>query len=622
MSSLKELLTNRYTLERTIGKGAFSEVYLARDIQNERDCALKVMDLTRIPPNERGFHYDLFLRESQMLQHLDHPGIPEFFDFFIQDDMMILSMEYVPGLDLDAFMRENGAPLEELEVLDIFIQVCQILEYLHEEDKGQMVIYRDLKPANILIDENGKVKLIDFATARIYDPAKKSDTIRLGTPGYAAPEAYGSGQTDRRADVFSVGASMFHLLTGEDPEKYMFQYPPLRKINPRLSVYIQDIVTETLKPRDRRTPDVTILKDRLKNLRDTLGFMKEFSPGSIFFRFMFSIIQFFRMKFSFRPSRDFVRVGIILFTLCIITPALVVFLSLKFPSRSVRFVFQDNDTVHQKLYGDLRKRRLEGIINNMFENYKSYCELGRYEEAMQEWKDFISFSSPYPEVMKSKFRLYPQAMKSIAPSGRPEYTSDVFNDIMGEYERYMNGDLLGDPTEDLKEITVILSGDLSADDLAGLIRNYARTTPMTSYSRKVFIIQRMATALEDRGQKEEAAMALAVLLEALEQIEKGKGKGDLIRQRFDLRYDISPDIIFIKGETARIRGDEVQARSFYRAYLEKTQKSAGIKGESYRESFREKLFKKDALRHVEESGKSVMDKNGKDKKTGMNPGFS
>jgi len=605
MNNLEKFLTNRYRIKKALGSGAFSEVYLAEDIKSGEECAVKVMDLERLPDKEKGFHYDLFLRESQMLQDLDHPGIPEFCDFFIEGNLMILVMEYVKGIDLDMYMEKYGGPLDEMETLSIFIQVCQILEYLHMEKPGGRIIYRDLKPANIIIDENSKVKLIDFATARIYSPEKKHDTIKLGTPGYAAPEAYGSAQTDERADVYSVGASMFHALTGEDPEKYMFHFPSLRKINPKLSVYIDGIVQETLKPREERTKDITTLKDRLNNLKDALSFMKEFSPASIFFRVMFSIIQLFRMKFSFRPSRDFINVGVVLLLICIITPLIVAFYFIKFPPYHSEPLFEVTHPVPAELRGRRHQQKLSRILENEFDNFKLYCDLKKYDKAMSAWRDFISFVSIYDDVMKKKLSYYPTAMKTVLQCDNTGRISEVFLGIMGEYERYMNGNFLGDPTGEIRDITRITAKVVSPESMVSIMRIYILEPPNINYSRKIFVIQRVADEMAKLGNKNEAVEILSFLVDHVKEMDNAGKEGIPIPKNLKVKQMTDIDMLFINGEINRYRGNKKKAKEYYKKYIEEVGSQKDPHRETYRESFREKLFVNDAKKRMRDDGKRM-----------------
>jgi len=286
------LIKNRYLLKEVIGFGAFSNVYLAEDTESFNQlCAVKEMDITKVPDVERSLKYDLFLRESQMLQDLKHPGIPSFFDFFILDDKMYLVTEYIQGEDLETRLRREGKPLDEGEVLDIISDVLDILEYLHGKNPAGKVIYRDLKPSNIIVDIQGDVNIVDLATARIYKEGQEKDTVELGTPGYAAPEAYGKRQTDESSDFYSVGVVMWRLLTHEDPQEYMFDFPPVSQFNREVSPALVKLIEGCLKPGDGRIKSIKYLSrkiDMIRRLRK-LSIGKEparVSNFSMFFAFI------------------------------------------------------------------------------------------------------------------------------------------------------------------------------------------------------------------------------------------------------------------------------------------------------------------------------------------------
>jgi len=497
---LKALIGDRYVIGQAVGRGAFSIVFFASAQKDGTQCAVKVMDLSDIPDNEKGFHYDLFLREAQILQIIDHPGIPKFIEFFTDQDLMVLITEFVNGINLDDYLQKRGAPLQELEVLEISLQICHILEYLHSDKPAGRIIYRDLKPANLIIDDNDKIMLIDFATSRVYSQEKTKDTIRLGTPGFAAPEAYGTAQTDERADVFSLGATMFHLLTGDDPERYMFQYPPLRKKKPGLSVYVQDIVLDALKPKEDRTANISVMSERIKNLRDTLVFMKKFSPGSLFFRLMFALTQTLRMKLSFTPSGDFTKAGLFLFFLCILTPAIVTFLTVKYPSATG--FFSHPATIEGDLPAEYQRKKLINILNNKFSNFRLYCDLKKWDEAGRAWSEFFAFSSPFSEVMANKFQLYPDAVESASAAKNNDLTETVFLNVLRDFEIYMQGAYLNDPYPLIKRTISYIIENNGTDQTENLVKIYINAPPAGSAERKAKVIEMLCKSIEERGYRE------------------------------------------------------------------------------------------------------------------------
>src|SRR5690242_19542284 len=236
MINQNELIQNRYRPIRLLGSGGFGAVYLAEDQRLGRTVAIKEIDVARLGPDERAAAEQLFEQEARMLASLDHQGLTRIWDFFQHDRRAFLVMEYVPGYTLRELLNRRGGPLDEPFVLECALQLCAVLGYLHA--RRPQVIFRDLKPANVMVaDESGtgdaglggiapdpqslipnpRFVLIDFGIARVFKPDQTADTLIIGTPGYEPPEQYGQGQTEARSDIYSLGATLFHLLTGRVP---------------------------------------------------------------------------------------------------------------------------------------------------------------------------------------------------------------------------------------------------------------------------------------------------------------------------------------------------------------------------------------------------------------------
>jgi tRNA A-37 threonylcarbamoyl transferase component Bud32 len=255
-----KVLNNRYEIVRRIGGGGMGAVYLAKD-RNLGDAprAVKEMIQSHIDEAQHEKAVADFKRESLLLTSLEHSSIPTVYDYFYDDaaGRFYLVMKYIPGGDLSARLRKApGGRLEEPEVTEWGIQVTDVLQYLHT--RAQQIIYRDLKPANLMIDSNtNRVMLIDFGIARWVNRQEKGVTA-VGTMGYAPPELF-SGQADPRVDIYSLGATMFHLLTGSDPQDnplLIFDFgknPRPRQINPALSSEIEQILMRAVeyKPEQR-----------------------------------------------------------------------------------------------------------------------------------------------------------------------------------------------------------------------------------------------------------------------------------------------------------------------------------------------------------------------------------
>ncbi|HEX5832384.1 MAG TPA: protein kinase [Pyrinomonadaceae bacterium] len=254
------ILNHRYEIVRRIGGGGMGAVYLAKD-RNLGDAprAVKEMVESHLDPTQHEKAIGDFKRESLLLTSLEHPSIPTIYDYFYDDTLgrFYLVMKYISGGDLASRMRAAiGGKIDEKTVTDWAMQVADVLDYLHSRPKP--IIYRDLKPANLMIDGNsGRVMLIDFGIARWVSQQEKGVTA-VGTMGYAPPELF-SGRVQPASDVYSLGATMFHLLTGADPQDnplLIFDFsknPRPRQINPAISTEMEQILMRSVeyKPEDR-----------------------------------------------------------------------------------------------------------------------------------------------------------------------------------------------------------------------------------------------------------------------------------------------------------------------------------------------------------------------------------
>jgi serine/threonine protein kinase len=234
------LLHNRFVILRKIGQGGMAAVYLTVDTwQPGANWAVKEMSDAALAAHERGYAVTSFLQEANLLRALNHPNLPKVIDAFAEGGKQYLVMEFVPGRTLYEILNERGQPFTEKEVISWALQLCNVLDYLHTQNPK--IIFRDMKPSNIMLTPQGQIKLIDFGIARFFKPGKSTDTMALGTPGYAAPEAI-SGQTDERSDLYSLCVTLHHLLTLHDPLKKLFNLPPVRQLNPTVSIDLERIL--------------------------------------------------------------------------------------------------------------------------------------------------------------------------------------------------------------------------------------------------------------------------------------------------------------------------------------------------------------------------------------------
>jgi len=237
------VLQRRYAIQRLIGGGGMGMVYLAHDQRlSNRPCALKEMVDHFIDPQQRIEANDYFAREADTLAQLKHAAIPAISDRFDDQNRHYLVMEYVEGRNLEEEIAARGGPLPDGLVIDIARQLCDVLAYLH--GLVPPVIYRDMKPSNVMLTEKGRVVLVDFGIARLFKAARKGTMI--GTLGFAPPEQY-QGIADPRSDIYSLGATLHYVVTGRDPEKFPpFSFPPIRDLRPDISSNLAGAIDRAL----------------------------------------------------------------------------------------------------------------------------------------------------------------------------------------------------------------------------------------------------------------------------------------------------------------------------------------------------------------------------------------
>jgi serine/threonine protein kinase len=238
-----------------------SAIYKARDshLQN-RDVAVKEMNEQVIGLGERTQVLSAFRQEAEMLARLDHPGLVRVFDLFEENGRYYMIMELLLGRSLLNILESSPGGLPEERVLAWADQLCEVLTYLHKQQP--MIIYRDMKPSNVMeLASTTRIKVIDFGIARIYKPGKRKDTVTFGTEGYAAPEQFGSGQTDERSDIYTLGATLHQLLTGHDPASKLFSFPSVHSLKPGVSQEVNDAIAKAVAmKRDDRFASVVEMK--------------------------------------------------------------------------------------------------------------------------------------------------------------------------------------------------------------------------------------------------------------------------------------------------------------------------------------------------------------------------
>jgi len=262
-----DMLQNRYQVLGTLGAGGFSTVYKARDMRFPsvtKLCAIKEMLIVTADPLLREQTIKSFEREASMLAMLNHPTIPDISDYFTEGDRSYLVLEYISGQDLQDWLEETVELLDEQKALDWAVQICEALAHLHSQ-KPQPVVFRDLKPSNIMLDQFNRIRLIDFGIAKLFEADQDRGTM-IGTEGYTPPEQY-RGEATPAVDIYALGATLHHLLTRQDPRletPFTFDERPLRAANPNISHAFEAVIMRCLAydPKER-FPDAMALNEAL-----------------------------------------------------------------------------------------------------------------------------------------------------------------------------------------------------------------------------------------------------------------------------------------------------------------------------------------------------------------------
>lgn len=242
MLEIGTVIEGKYEILKEIGRGGMSTVYLAMDNRLNKQWAVKEIRKKGSGKNDE-LVVNSLLAEANLMKRLDHPALPRIVDIIDNGITICVIMDYIEGESLDKILSEYGAQPED-RVVEWAKQLCDALSYLHLQKPP--IIYRDMKPANVMLKPEGNIKIIDFGIAREYKEQNRADTMVLGTKGYAPPEQY-SGQTDPRSDIFALGMTMHHLLTGIDPRNGD-PYASVRQWNPELSEGIEAIVDKCVQP--------------------------------------------------------------------------------------------------------------------------------------------------------------------------------------------------------------------------------------------------------------------------------------------------------------------------------------------------------------------------------------
>lgn len=248
MTEIGTVLDGKYEILKKIGQGGMSVVYLAIDNRLKKQWAVKELR-SNVEEVESVLHS--IENEANILKRIDHPAIPRIVDILKENGVIYVVMDYVEGRTLAEIVEVEGAQ-EQNTVIEWGIQLADALKYLHSMNPP--IIYRDMKPSNVMLKPDGSVKLIDFGTAKEFKAEKTADTTALGTRGYAAPEQFGDStgkgkyNTDEKTDIYSLGATLYHMVTGKNPSDPPYEILPIREWNPNLSQGLEVIIKKCTEP--------------------------------------------------------------------------------------------------------------------------------------------------------------------------------------------------------------------------------------------------------------------------------------------------------------------------------------------------------------------------------------
>ena len=357
MAEIGTVLGGKYKLLKRLGRGGMSVVYLAMDIRLNKRWAVK--EIRKDNTWDTGALWKGLQMEANILKIVDHPVLPRIVDIVHFEGTVFVVMDYVEGMSMSEVLRSEGAQPQH-QVIEWAKELCSALDYLHSLTPP--IIYRDMKPSNIILKPDGRIKLIDFGTAKEFDASDLADKVALGTRGYAAPEQFGDAKgrglhkTDARTDIYNLGATLYHLLTGKAPSEPPYVIKPIRSFNPALSGGLEKIIQKCTMPNP---------KDRYSNCAELLYDLEHYEELDGAFR-----------KMCFRKMRSFLA---------------SVFCALCFAAAAIGVYIGNRQEI---------RKNYEGLIR---EGYLDIVQ-GKYEDAVNVYVDAItevdgSRNTAYLELM-------------------------------------------------------------------------------------------------------------------------------------------------------------------------------------------------------------------------------
>jgi serine/threonine protein kinase len=280
---IDRLIKGRYHLQQQLGQGGSGAVYQARDTaMYNRVVAIKEILIRGLTMVEAREAIGLFRQEAQILASLHHPSLPTIYEAFEEAGSCYLVMDFIEGGDLEAYVAQQGGKLSLTQTLEIALPLCDVLSYLHTRQPP--IIFRDLKPANVMRTPSGHLYLVDFGIARHFKNDQVKDTMPFGSPGYAAPEQYGRAQTTPRSDIYSLGVLLHFLLSGADPSLNPFQFSPLSLSalgGAEMATLIQHMITLDIQHRPETIAEVESELRYIRPLQQRGALRPQSSSGNI-----------------------------------------------------------------------------------------------------------------------------------------------------------------------------------------------------------------------------------------------------------------------------------------------------------------------------------------------------
>ena len=304
MIEIGSLVDGKYKVLHKIGQGGMSVVYLAINEKANKQWAIK--EVRKEGVKDFSVVKQSLIAEIELLKKLNHPYLPSIVDVIETEGTFLVVMDYIEGCPLSTILKERGVQSQD-NVIEWAKQLCEVLIYLHSRTPA--IIYRDMKPSNIMLKPDGTITLIDFGTAREFKAKNDADTTCLGTRGYAAPEQFGGqGQTDERTDIYSLGATLYHLVTGHNPSTPPFELKPIRQWNSCLSTGLEKIITKCIQnnPEQRYQSCVHMLYE-LNHINEIDGKYKKRQKKRLCMFLCFAVIACIGFGCSFMSYRHSVH---------------------------------------------------------------------------------------------------------------------------------------------------------------------------------------------------------------------------------------------------------------------------------------------------------------------------